>query len=97
MMSVNERFYLSHPPPWWIFGILCGAVPLIVIGIALVNGQMVGWDTTVPLSIVCLAVITVSILSATRLHRQTGSCFWESRTQEPPDDYAQPNYKPPPV
>jgi len=86
MMSVNERFYLNHPPPWWVFGTLCGTVPLIVVAISVANGQMIDWDATMPLLIVCFEVMVVSILSAIRRHQETGSCFWEARAQELPDD-----------
>ena len=87
MMSVNERFYLRHRPPWWIFGILCGMVPLILIAVAMLSGQMIEWDGTAPLLIVCLAMIAVSVLSAMRRHRRTGSCFWEVPEQVLPDKH----------
>ena len=86
MMSVNERFYLSRPPPWWVFGILCATVPLILVVTAPMAGQTIDWYATTPLVIVCLDLAVASTLAAMHRRRLTGSCFWDSRESAPADD-----------
>src|SRR5690348_16218710 len=71
MMSVDERFYLSRPPPWWVFGILCATVPLILVVTALMAGQTIDWDATTPLVVVCLDLAVASTLAAMHRRRLT--------------------------